>query len=122
MTQRRRSAEQWARLVQEWGRSGQTAARFAAARGLRWQTLVWWRWRLKQEAGPVKQAKKAAKTSPLTSVHLVPVQLEAARGDDQDLAWELVAPSGHVLRVYERGGVGVLREALALVAQSGGRR
>jgi hypothetical protein len=83
---------------------------------------VWWRWRLKQEAGPVKKATKTAKTSPPTSVHLVPVHFETACGDDQDLAWELVAPSGHVLRVYERGGVGMLREALALVAQSGGRR
>ena len=83
---------------------------------------MWWRWRLKQEAGPAQKPKKAPIAPPSASVRLVPVQLETARGDGQELAWELVAPSGHVLRVYERGGVGVLREALALVAQSGGRR
>jgi hypothetical protein len=57
-------------------------------------------------------------------VRLVPVEVEANDGDPvgqsgADVAWELLAPSGHVLRVYERGAMEVLREALTVVA--GGR-
>ena len=115
---RRRSAQQWGRLVREWERSGQTAERFSARRGLRPSTLVWWRWRLRQAAA-------GARTPTGKGVELVPVRVVAESGGDPAAAegspaWELEAPSGHVLRVYEPTGVDVLREALAVVAR--GRR
>lgn len=116
---RRRSAKEWAGLVREWKRSGQTAARFSAKHGLRAASLVWWRWRLKRPSAP------AAAVSP--SLQLVPVKIEPGAGRDSggaepELAWELVAPSGHRLRVYEPGGAQLVRGALAVVACAGSRR
>ncbi|MEB2314348.1 MAG: hypothetical protein OZ928_21100 [Polyangiaceae bacterium] len=120
MKQARRSAKEWARLIRAWERSGRTAAQFAEPRGLSPRTLVWWKWRLAHDRTPVTAAR--------TAVQLVPVRIEDEHGDgagasaDPDLAWELAAPSGHVLRVYERGSVQVLREALAIVERCGRRR
>ena len=117
---RRRSAKEWAGLVREWKRSGQTAARFSAKHGLRAASLVWWRWRLKRR-GPT-----AAATAVSPSLQLVPVKIEPGAGGDSggaepELAWELVAPSGHRLRVYEAGGTQLVRGALAVVACAGSR-
>lgn len=116
---RRRSARDWARLVGEWRRSGQAAGEFAAARGLRARTLVWWRWRLR------RCGRKASKRETPGSVQLVRVEVgddraaEASMADG-NVAWELVGPSGHVLRVYGREAE-LLREALAALMGVGRR-
>lgn len=95
-----------------------TAAAFASKRGLRRDTLVWWRWHLRRGEKP-----KAAKP---TAVQLVPVEIEADPAvvdrSRAEVAWEIAAPSGHVLRVYERGATPMLREALNLVARGGRKR
>ncbi|MBN2823338.1 MAG: hypothetical protein JXR33_09145 [Coriobacteriia bacterium] len=115
---RRRRAKDWARLVGEWERSGQAAGEFAAARGLRPRTLVWWRWRL-------RRGRKASNAARRGSVQLVRVQVqddraaEASTGDGE-LAWEVVAPTGHVLRVYGREAE-LVREALAALMGVGRR-
>lgn len=118
---RRRRAKDWARLVGEWERSGQAAGEFAAARGLRPRTLVWWRWRLRRE----RKAPPKSKAARPGSVQLVRVQVQdegraEATALGGEVAWELVAPSGHLLRVYGRGSEW-LCEALAAV-MGGGRR
>lgn len=115
---RRRRAKDWARLVGEWERSGQAAGEFAAARGLRPRTLVWWRWRL-------RRGRKASNAARPGSVQLVRVQVRdegraEATALGGDVAWELVAPTGHVLRVYGREAE-LLREALAALMGVGRR-
>lgn len=47
MSMVRRPCAEWAKLVQEWDRSGEDAATFAAKRGLAVATLRWWRSELK---------------------------------------------------------------------------
>jgi hypothetical protein len=114
----RRSAKEWARLIRELERSGQTPRAFARARGIRPETLTWWRWRLRSEAKRSPGPKSA-------HVKLVAVRPSASEPDDRSAgadaapAWELTAPSGHTLRVYDRAGLGVLEAALSAIA---GRR
>lgn len=45
---KRRSRQEWERLIAQWRAGGESAATFCARRGLRVQTLQWWRWRLRQ--------------------------------------------------------------------------
>jgi hypothetical protein len=115
----RRTADDWARLLRELDRSDLSAEQFARARGIRPDTLKWWRWRLGHSA------KGGAKRRGSASVKLLAVKpvAESAPRDHRDFAapvWELVAPSGYELRVYDRSGLAVLKAALFAVA--GGRR
>lgn len=100
----RRSAEEWARVVREWKRSGQTAAKFAAPHGIAPQTLVWWRWRLARVERKAKPAKR--------SVDLIPVRVVESDGPPRarQPSWELCAADGRVLRVFDGG-----REELGIV-------
>lgn len=47
---KRRSREQWVRIIEEFERSEQGAEEFAASRGVNANTLKWWRGRLRREA------------------------------------------------------------------------
>ena len=116
---RRRRASEWAVLIREWARSGQPAEKFAAAHGVRASTLKWWRTQLK------RGNRGRTASQPSSGPRLVPVRVASDVDDVGDrrspeLAWELVAPTGHVLRVYEGSAAGVLRAALGVVAR--GRR
>lgn len=108
----RRSAGEWTRLVRAWKRSGLTAARFAASQGVSAQSLTWWRWRL--SSAPAKTRE------PRPDVRLLPV--EVVDSDDgpraREPAWELVAASGHTLRVYEGTDAGGLRGVIEALMQS----
>lgn len=115
---RRRSAKEWAQLIRELERSGADATAFARSRGIRPDTLKWWRWRLRSSRKSSSPAQPDSKQIRLLAVE--PVQDSAPH--DRAIAtpiWELVAPSGHELRVYDRRGLSVLRAALFAVA---GRR
>ena len=108
-------------MVREWQRSGRSAAAFAAARGLCVGTLMWWRSRLRKRG----RARPATRTQ--RALQLVPVRIESDAQDEPgaaepSVAWELAAPTGHVLRVVERGAAPVLREALVAIARDGRRR
>ena len=46
---KRRSKTEWVAICQAQDRSGESAAVFARKRGLRRETLQWWRWKLGQE-------------------------------------------------------------------------
>lgn len=106
--------------MKQWERSGRSAAEFAEPRGLSPRTLTWWKWRLKRDSN-------AGGTT--HGIRLVPVRVEAAPSLDrvedreaEELAWEIEAPSGHVLRVVERGAARGLVEALAIIERGGRRR
>jgi transposase-like protein len=113
----RRSAWEWQRLIRELERSGETVASFAKARGIRPDTLKWWRWRLqsKAKAAPVRRRSAQVKL-----VAITPEYETASRERDvvATPVWELLAPTGHTLRVYDPRGLGVLKAALAAVAGS----
>jgi hypothetical protein len=117
-SRRRRTAAEWSQLIHELQQSGQTPAAFARARGIRPDTLKWWQWRLARET----------KTPPLrrrsSRVKLIAVQpAKETTADGRNTAtpvWELVAPSGHELRVYDPRGLAVLKAALFVLV--GNRR
>jgi hypothetical protein len=48
--QRRRSAAEWAALIERWQLSGQDVTAFARRHRLSERSLVWWRWRLRSRA------------------------------------------------------------------------
>lgn len=110
----RRSAKEWERLIGELERSGQSAATFARARGIRSETLTWWRWRLRSQK---KRRPVRVKAAPVKLVAVEPTAVVADdRKSDGAPAWELTSPSGHTLRVYDRGGLDVLEAALSAIA------
>jgi hypothetical protein len=114
----RRSAAEWRQLLRELERSGETPVAFARARGIRPDTLKWWRWRLRRAT---KAASSRSRSNPVKLIAVRPAPDLAPR--DRSAAtpvWELVAPSGHELRVYDPRGLTVLRAAL--VALAGHRR
>ena len=55
-------------------------------------------------------------------MELVPVEVEPEEVIRSEVAWEIAGPSGHVLRVYERGTAELLREALDVVAHGKRKR
>jgi hypothetical protein len=49
----RTARDRWAKRVQQWEQSGQTAATFAAEWGINPRTLTYWKWRLGKERAAV---------------------------------------------------------------------
>jgi len=101
---RRRSAREWARLVGEWKKSGQTVEDFAKKRGLPARRLSWWKWRLGGLA-----------RSGADGLRLVPVVVEPPApgpGSMPAAEWEVVTAGGHVLRL--RGAVAATDMAVVL--------
>ena len=54
--QKRRSKAEWRKICEAFDASGETELAFARRRGVRRRTLVWWRWRLRQEDALVSPA------------------------------------------------------------------
>jgi hypothetical protein len=105
----RRSAQDWASLVEEWRGSGLGLGEFATLRGVKARTLSWWRWRLATRG-----------SSPLAPLRLVPLQVEpAADAAREELSWEIVTAGGDVLRV--RGAIDGHDLATVLAALKLGR-
>ena len=108
---KRRSAAQWARLVKAWKKSGETAAVFAASRGIAAQTLTWWKWRLSHRA----DLPHIDEHEEREEMRLVAVQVEPARAAaESPAAWELFTARGAVLRVY----AGTVSSELVAVVQA----
>lgn len=124
---RRRTATEWAALVDEWQQAGDTAAVFAKKRALSPNSLTWWRWKL----------SKGGSEPPADSVRLVPLRVVSARGvghagtsrqrgstqdsaehaDEEVVGWELETASGHVLRVRGALSEHALRTVLTSVME-----
>jgi hypothetical protein len=103
---RRHNAREWSELVSAWKRSGESAAAFSRSQGISAKRLEWWTRRLGRE-------NRADESAP----RLVAVQVS---NDDpgQRLAWELVAPSGHRVRVYEGAGDEILKTTVPWVRRN----
>jgi len=111
---RRRSAAEWAQLVNTWQASGRELRDFATSRGVVPERLSWWKWRLGT------QAARAA--SPPEKLRLVPVQVEHAPAADALPAWEVATADGQVLRVYRGITPNELAAVLAAIQPRRGRR
>jgi transposase-like protein len=115
-----RSAEEWARIVRAWERSGRPTREFAEEHGLSRRSLVWWRWKLKQG----RQSGQKQKQRPPKSVQLVRVKLDSEpqsqplTPESPTVAWELETAQGHVLRVYEGPHAAGLRDAIARLTRT----
>lgn len=115
---RRRTAAEWSRLLRELERSGQSPSVFARARGIRPGTLKWWRWRLNRETKGALARPREGRVQ-LIAVHPAPDSAPPDRTTATPV-WELLAPTGHELRVYDPRGLVVLKTALFAIAR--GRR
>jgi hypothetical protein len=79
------TAAGWARRVEQWKRSGLTAAEFGAREGFEGRQLSWWKWRLSQQVageGSPAPRKRAARPASLTFVPARVVDRARAPGDE----------------------------------------
>jgi hypothetical protein len=103
---RRRSAAEWAELIESWERSGLGAAAFARSRGIAATTLSWWKWQLSK--------RKRDRATP----RLVAVEVSPEIGTATDPVWELRTAKGHVLSVHGRLPPEELRSVIAAILES----
>lgn len=115
MTRQRRSAKEWASLIRQLERSDESVGAFAAARGIRPETLSWWRWRLGRKTKPRTKRQTRASLVKLVAVQPAP-DLDPPGGGAATPVWELIAPSGYELRVYDSRGLAALEKALFAVS------
>jgi hypothetical protein len=109
----RRSAREWARLVEEWKKSGQTVNDFAKRRGLPPRRLSWWKWRL-----------AARSRGGEDGLRLVPVVVEPPTSlpGVMPTEWEIVTAGGHVLRLRGAMAATDIAVVLATLELTTGRR
>jgi hypothetical protein len=113
----RRAAKEWAKLVREWKRSGLSAAEFGAVHGVSGQALMWWRWRLRRDAKPAKEPRRAPE---VRAPRLMPVEVvddDAAAGSPSaerstQACCAIVIAEGCEVRVFEGASVETVRMAL----------
>jgi transposase len=115
---KRRSAKEWSGLIRDWKRSGKTAQEFARQHRLRPEALIWWNWQLKKRNLPATKAKGVRKRRHTPALVRVQVEEDSHPDGSAGMAWELVFPTGHVLRVFERDAE-VLREVVGMVGREG---
>lgn len=96
----RRTAKQWARLVERWKRSGLSAGEFGAKVGVDAHSLHWWRWSLRKRG-----AMGDAPTAPTEAVpaflpvHVVEAALPREAAPPARSGVEIVVDERHVVRV-----------------------
>jgi hypothetical protein len=96
---KRRTASDWAGLVEGWKRSGRGGVEFAASAGVSARQLRWWKWHLAKDAG----------TAPKST--MVRVEVRGSRPTVTDAAPIEIARDGWTVRV----GHGVDGETLGQV-------
>jgi hypothetical protein len=111
---RRRSAREWARLVEDWKKSGQTVQDFAKRRGLPPRRLSWWKWRL--------AARSRGGEDGLRLVPVVVEPLAPLPGSMSAAEWEVVTAGGHVLRLRGAMAAADVAVVLATLELATGRR
>lgn len=113
---KRRSSAEWSSLVGQWGASGQSAQGFAARHGLSVATLYWWRTRLRGETSHGRSGVTSVDTARggLPSA-LGFTQVRVAEREVSEGRLEVVARSGHVVRVHGEVSAAALRAVLSAV-------
>ncbi len=110
------TAAGWARRVEQWKRSGLTAAEFGAREGFEGKQLSWWKWRLSQQVAadglpaPRKTREGAARPASVTFAPVRVIDRARAPGDDGRI--EIVLGNGRVVRVTGAVDDAVLVQAL----------
>lgn len=102
---KRRTASDWARLVEGWKRSGRGAVEFAAGAGVSAGQLRWWRWHL---------AKAAPRTMPKTA--MVRVEVRGPRPTVATAAPIEITRDGWTVRLVHAVDVVTLGQVLDAIA------
>jgi len=106
-------------LVEAWKKSGESAADFAAAHGVRTGRLTWWNWKLTgRTAAPTEDLR-------LVAVEIAPAATAPASATAAEItspAWEITSARGEVLRVYRNIAPAELAAVLSALRISGDHR
>jgi transposase len=116
---RRRSPSQWARVVEDWSRSGLSAGRYARQHGIGVGSLYRWSGRVMHQAGG-KAQRAASSTEPrFLAVKVAEDRLRApaaqpvASGGVIEVAW----PGGAIVRVSGDAPVSTIAAVLRAMAE-----
>ncbi|MBK9258856.1 MAG: hypothetical protein IPM54_03360 [Polyangiaceae bacterium] len=111
----RRNASQWAKLVKEWKRSGETATEFGARVGVEAHSLHSWRWRLRKDG--LLDDEHAAQTSaaPAFLPHVVSRDCGLVQGHDQHV--DIVVDDRNTVRVLPGFDDTTLRRVLDVLQE-----
>ena len=104
----RGSREAWEDRVEQWRKSGLTAAAFAAELGIKPATLSWWKWKLGR--GSVRRRRRASAGTTISPLTFVEMTAPTEAG-----ALEILFPDGVRVRVpsgYDSVALAHLIEAL----------
>lgn len=113
----RRSAAEWLALVSQWEASDESTPTFAARHGVGASSLYWWRHKLGEAAETPSGTKRTA-PAPSSVVLKGPVAFTEVRISERSEVvrpLEVVARSGHVIRVHGKVDASALQALLAAV-------
>jgi hypothetical protein len=109
----------WVKRVERWGDSGLSAKQFAAEIGVSPQSLTFWKWKLRREAGAYARAEEPrakrapAGTRPTTAfLQLLPT---IATHTNSSSMLELVLPNGLAVRIPPAFDEPTLKRLVALL-------
>jgi hypothetical protein len=116
---RRRSAEEWQRLIAQLPADQQGQAEFCRRRGIHRPTLQWWRSRLRRR-GVSAPAQWTTASAPqrgpgFAEVQVVPGPTRPSRGGEFELRW----PDGLVLVIPAGFDAAALGRLLGVLEQAG---
>jgi len=116
-TTKRRTASEWAKVVERWRASGGGLEEFASSEGVRPATLAWWSSELRRRstepkaAGPTARGTRS-RAPVFTELRVVASQTEATPG-----SIEIHGRSGLVVRVHTAVDPELLVSVLRAVSQ-----
>jgi hypothetical protein len=116
---RRRSAEAWRSLIEEWQQSGLELIQFCRERRIPPSNLKWWRWRLgiPAEKGPRLRKVPAPTTSPVKQ-DWIQLEIQTPHFEIESAPFELRWPDGRILAIPPRFDMPALSRLLALLERS----
>jgi hypothetical protein len=107
---RRRSAAEWATLLDELTSSPLDIDAFADIHGVTASRLRWWRWHFRRTTGPSRPR------DPVHDLRLVPLRLDDTN-TTATASWEIVTPRGSLRVLQPLDHELLLRAVALLVAQ-----
>ena len=112
---RKRSRAEWAEIIAELDKSGESVAVFSRGRGLKPKSVSWWRWKLRQDAEQSGESSRRCRevspeVSPFLPIVVAAGSAEPLRGAEPLTRVEAALPNGVVLRWEQRCDVSGLRD------------